>query len=85
MYDGSEEKGKNSLLNTSEAQPQMNKGLELMLRCKKGRENEEISRKHKSLGVTFDKVVSLFNREIHFHFDTFIHIRKQSSRGKRQC
>ena len=85
MYDGSEDKENNSLLNTSEAKPQMNRGLELMLRSKKRRKNQEISKKPKSFRVTFDKVVSLFNREIHFHFDTFIDIRKQSSRGKRQC
>tara|TARA_S200002703_G_C3759654_1_gene233818 strand:+ start:151 stop:402 length:252 start_codon:yes stop_codon:yes gene_type:complete len=83
MYE--EEKESNSLLNTSGTQPNMNKGFELMLRSKKRRNNQEISKKQKSFRVTFDKVISLFNREIHFHFDTFLDIKKQSSRGKRQC
>jgi hypothetical protein len=64
-------------LNKEEQDPQINRGFELLLRNKKRRRNQE---KPKSFRVTFGKVISFFNREIHFHFDTFLDIRKSKSR-----
>lgn len=69
----------NSNLNKTEDVPQINRGIELLLRNKKRRENREAP---KSFRVTFGKVISLLNREIHFHFDTFIDIKEKKSREK---
>lgn len=62
-------------LNKKEEASQINRGFELLLRNKNRRGNQETP---KSFRVTFGKVISLFNREIHFHFDTFLDIRKRS-------
>lgn len=69
-------------LNKKEDVPQINRGIELLLRNKKRRENQD---EPKSFRVTFGKVISLFNREIHFHFDTFLDIRKGKSRETDKC
>ena len=70
------------VLNKTEDVPQINRGIELLLRNRKGRENQEAP---KSFRVTFGKVISLLNREIHFHFDSFIDIKKRNSREKDPC
>ena len=69
-------------LNKPEDVPNINRGIELLLRNKKRRGTQQ---KPKSFRVTFGKVISLFNREIHFHFDSFIDIRKRKSREKDPC
>ena len=69
-------------LNKSEDVPHINRGIELLLRNKKRRGTQQ---RPKSFRVTFEKVFSLFNREIHFHFDSFIDIRKRKSREKDPC
>jgi hypothetical protein len=69
-------------LNKPEDVPQINRGIELLLRNKKRRGTQK---RPKSFRVTFGKVISLFNREIHFHFDSFIDIRKRKSREKDLC
>ena len=69
-------------LNKPEDVPHINRGIELLLRNKKRRETQQ---RPKSFRVTFGKVISLFNREIHFHFDSFIDIRKRKSREKDPC
>lgn len=66
------------LLNKEEEEKiQINRGFELLLRNKKRRRDQETP---KSFRVTFEKVISLFHREIHFRFDTFLDIRKSKSR-----
>ena len=56
-----------SKLNNSE--PQINRGVELLLRNRRKRES-----KPKTFQVKFGKMISLFRREFHFfiefHFDT---------------
>ena len=69
-------------LNKPEDVPQINRGIELLLRNKKRRGTQQ---RPKSFRVTFEKVFSLFNREIHFHFDSFIDIRKRNPREKDPC
>lgn len=79
MYDNNDS---STYLNKPEDVPQINRGIELLLRNRKGR---GIQKQPKSFRVTFGKVISLFNREIHFHFDSFIDIRKAKSREKDPC
>ena len=50
--------------------PQMNRGVELLLR------NRRRPEKPKTLQVKFGKLVSLWNREIVFHFNFYLDIRK---------
>lgn len=69
-------------LNKPEDVPNINRGIELLLRNKKRRGTQQ---RPKSFRVTFEKVFSLFNREIHFHFDSFIDIRKRNPREKDPC
>ncbi len=58
--------GERSKLNKSE--PQINRGVELLLRNRRKRESTS-----KTFQVKFGKMISLFRREIHFfiqfHFD----------------
>ena len=69
-------------LNKKEDVPQINRGIELLLRNRNRRENQDAP---KSFRVTFGKVISLLNREIHFHFDTFLDIKKGKSRETDKC
>lgn len=55
----------------------MNRGLELLMRNKKRREREP-----KTFQLKFGKMLSLFNREIHFFLDLQLDLRKSISRRK---
>ena len=57
-------------LNKSE--PQINRGFELMLRNRRSRPEPP-----KSFQVKFGKMVSLFRREIVFHLNFYLDIRKK--------
>ena len=50
--------------------PQINRGVELLLR------NRRQVEKPKTFQVKFGKLVSLWNREIVFHFNVYLDIRK---------
>jgi len=52
--------------------PQMNRGVELLLR--KRREKPE---KPKTFQVKFGNLIALWNREIIFHFNFYLDIRKK--------
>lgn len=68
-----EEDGKKSSLNNSE--PRINRGFELMLR--KHNSKEEETSKPKTFQIRFGKMLSLFQREIHFQFDLNLDIKKK--------
>ena len=51
--------------------PEINRGVELLLRRKKKPE------KPKTFQVKFGNLVALWNREIVFHFDFYLDIRKK--------
>ena len=51
--------------------PQMNKGVELLLR------NRRKVEKPKTFQVKFGNLISLWNREIVFHFNFYLDIRKK--------
>ena len=51
--------------------PQMNRGVELLLR------NRRKVEKPKTFQVKFGKLISLWNREIVFHFNFYLDIRKK--------
>ena len=57
-------------LNKSE--PQINRGVELLLRNKRRRES-----KPKTFQVKFGKMISLFRREFHFFIEFHFDIRKK--------
>jgi hypothetical protein len=57
-------------LNNSE--PEINRGVELLLR-KRRRKSEE----PKTFQMKFGKMISLFRREIHIHFEFHLDIRKK--------
>ena len=63
------EEGKKSILNNSNVE--INKGVELLLRNRR-----RIKPKPKTFQVKFGKLISLWNREIVFHFDFYLDIRK---------
>ena len=66
---------RNDELNTTNDGLQINRGLELLLRNrKKGRNTQEPP---KSFRVTLGKSLTFFKREIQFHFDAFIDIKKK--------
>jgi len=64
-----QEEEKNNLNNDK---PQINRGVELLLRNR--RRN---SQKPKTFQVKFGKLIALWNREIVFHFDFYLDIRKK--------
>jgi hypothetical protein len=66
------EDGKNSLNNL---EPQINRGFELMLR--KHNIREEKTSNPKTFQIRFGKMLSLFQREVHFQFDLNLDIRKK--------
>ena len=51
--------------------PQMNRGVELLLR------NRRRVEKPKTFQVKFGNLISLWNREIVFHFNLYLDIRKK--------
>jgi hypothetical protein len=57
-------------LNKSE--PQINRGVELLLRNKRRRES-----KPKTFQVKFGKMISLFHREFHFFIEFHFDVRKK--------
>ena len=59
-----------SKLNKSE--PQINRGVELLLRNKRRRES-----KPKTFQVKFGKMISLFGREFHFFIEFHFDVRKK--------
>ena len=63
------EEGKKSILNNSNVE--INKGVELLLRNRR-----RVKPKPKTFQVKFGKLISLWNREIVFHFDFYLDIRK---------
>tara|TARA_B100000579_G_scaffold428111_1_gene437760 strand:- start:2135 stop:2341 length:207 start_codon:yes stop_codon:yes gene_type:complete len=63
------EEEKESILNNSNVE--INKGVELLLRNRR-----RIKPKPKTFQVKFGKLISLWNREIVFHFDFYLDIRK---------
>ena len=58
-----------SILNNSNVE--INKGVELLLRNRR-----RVKPKPKTFQVKFGKLISLWNREIVFHFDFYLDIRK---------
>ncbi len=65
-----EEADERSKLNNLE--PQINRGVELLLRNKRRRES-----KPKTFQVKFGKMISLFRREFHFFIEFHFDIRKK--------
>jgi hypothetical protein len=65
----------NDELNTTTNEPHINKGVELLLRNRKKRRDAQQT--PKSLRVTLDNSLTIFKREIRFHFDAFIDIKKK--------
>ena len=62
--------GEKRKLNKSE--PQINRGVELLLRNKRRRES-----KPKTFQVKFGKMISLFRREFHFFIEFHFDVRKK--------
>jgi hypothetical protein len=65
-----QEDGKNKL---NKSEPQINRGVELLLRNRRKRE----SSKPKTFQVKFGKMISLFRREFHFFIEFHFDIRKK--------
>jgi hypothetical protein len=70
-----EREDEKSSLNNSE--PRINRGFELMLR--KHNRREEKTSNPKTFQIRFGKMLSLFQREVHFQFDLNLDIRKNNS------
>ena len=64
-----QEEEKKSLNNDK---PEINRGVELLLRRKK-----ETPEKPKTLQVKFGNLIAIWNREIVFHFNFYLDIRKK--------
>ena len=56
----------------NKAEPEINRGVELMLRNRRKKPEPP-----KTFQVKFGKMVSLFRREIIFHFNFYLDIRKK--------
>jgi hypothetical protein len=69
--------GKENPLNkiNNDKSQEINRGLELLLR-----KNRRRDRKPKTIEMKFQKLVSLFNREISFYLNFHLDIRKINSR-----
>ena len=59
---------------------QINRGVELLLRNKRRKTDPS-----KTFHTKFGKVISLFRREIHFHLDFSLDIKKKESQGRESC
>ena len=66
MTDDQEEEKRN----LNKDKPEMNRGVELLLR------NRRRIQKPKTFQVKFGKLIALWNREIVFHFNFYLDIRK---------
>ena len=62
--------GEASILNKS--QPQINRGVELLLRNRRAKPEQP-----KTFQIKFGKMVALFRREIVFHLNLYLDIRKK--------
>jgi hypothetical protein len=58
--------------NLNNDKPQINRGVELLLRNRR-----RSPPKSKTFQVKFGKLIALWNREIVFHFDFYLDIRKK--------
>jgi len=58
--------------NLNNDKPQINRGVELLLRNRR-----RSPLKPKTFQVKFGKLIALWNREIVFHFDCYLDIRKK--------
>ena len=58
--------------NLNNDKPQINRGVELLLRNRR-----RSPPKPKTFQVKFGKLIALWNREIVFHFDLYLDIRKK--------
>ncbi len=58
--------------NLNNDKPQINRGVELLLRNRR-----RSPLKPKTFQVKFGKLIALWNREIVFHFDLYLDIRKK--------
>jgi hypothetical protein len=70
--------GEKSPLNKNEPEP--NRGIELLLRNRRRKPDPP-----KTFQVKFGKMISLFRREITFHFNVYLDIRKHKISGERRC
>jgi len=68
-----EEEEEKKSLNNQEEDPQINRGFELMLQPNKRRNK---LKRPKTFQVKFGKIISLFNREIHFNFNLDLDVKK---------
>ena len=66
MTDDQEEEKRN----LNKDKPEINRGVELLLR------NRRRTEKPKTFQVKFGKLIALWNREIVFHFNVYLDIRK---------
>ena len=62
--------------NLNNSEPEINRGIELLLRNKRRRESEP-----KTFQVKFGKMISLFHREFHFFIEFHFDIRKNQLSG----
>ena len=58
----------------------INRGVELLLRNRRRKPDPP-----KTFQVKFGKMISLFGREITFHFNVYLDIRKHKISGERRC
>ena len=62
--------------NLNNSEPEINRGIELLLRNRRRRESEP-----KTFQVKFGKMISLFQREFHFFIEFHFYIRKNQLSG----
>ena len=62
--------------NLNNSEPEINRGIELLLRNRRKRESEP-----KTFQVKFGKMISLFHREFHFFIEFHFDIRKNQLSG----
>ena len=62
--------------NLNNSEPEINRGIELLLRNKRRRESEP-----KTFQMKFGKMISLFQREFHFFIEFHFDIRKNQLSG----
>ncbi len=66
--------------NLNKDKPEINRGVELLLR------NRRVVEKPKTFQIKFGNMVSLFKREIVFHFNFYVDIRNKSiPSGDKTC
>ena len=65
-----DQEGKKRILNKDK--PEMNRGVELLLRNRRRKPERP-----KTFQVKFGKLIALWNREIVFHFNFYLDIRKK--------